>query len=46
VTAAGRLIVRVTVDGGAGHDARHLVGGFLCEAGGQGGSVAETGLPL
>ena len=46
MTAAGWLIVCVAVDGGARHQAGHLVGGFLCEAGCQGGSVAETGLPL
>ena len=42
MAAAGWFSVRVAVDGAA----RHLVGWFLCQAAGQGGSVAETCLPL
>jgi len=41
VTAAGRFSVCVTVDA-----AGHLVGRFLRQAAGQGGSVAQAGLPL
>ena len=41
MAAAGRFSVCVTVDA-----AGHLVGRFLHQAAGQGGSVAETCLPL
>ena len=51
MTAAGWFTVRVAVDGPRGpraHQAGHLVGRLLGdgEAAGQGGSVAQAGLPL